>query len=152
MERKFHTHDIHWLIFVDFMEANLDFARGKFTGIEGKKKTRMLWDDLTNQLNSAGLGLRTREKWQKAWTDLKSKIKQKTATLKFLQQGTRILGIFGSSCFEGTNNPERGIPSTSTVRETETVIEEDNPSTPLSIQTPTTDRKRHLPLENTPFS
>ncbi|KAK9692617.1 Myb/SANT-like DNA-binding domain [Popillia japonica] len=197
MEKKFHTHDTHWLIFVDFMEKNSDFARGKFTGIEGKKKNRMLWDDLTNQLNSAGLGVRTREKWQKAWTDLKSKVKQKAATLKFLQQGTgggeethkpltdielRILGIFGSSCFEGTDNPERGIPSSSIPREAEMVVEENNscssssvqtpttiPSSSIpreaemvveennscsssSVQTPTTIRKRRLSVENTPFS
>ncbi|KAI4456198.1 zinc finger protein [Holotrichia oblita] len=128
MERKFHTHNTHWLIFVAFMEANIDFARGKFTGIGEKKKNRMLCDDLANQLNLAGLGVRTREKWQnessmkKEWIDLKSKIEQKAATLKFVQQGTggceettkpltdielRILGIFDSSCFEGTNNPER---------------------------------------------
>ncbi|KAK9754341.1 Transposase IS4 [Popillia japonica] len=138
------------------LAKNSDFARGKFTGIEGKKKNRMLWDDLTRE--------NTQRKMAK---NLKSKVKQTAATLKFQQQATgggeethkpltdielRILGIFGSSCFEGTDNLERGTPSCSTAREAEMVVEENTSCSSSSVQTPTTIRKRRLSIENTPFS
>ncbi|KAI4461550.1 hypothetical protein MML48_5g00016716 [Holotrichia oblita] len=125
---KFLTHSEHLQIMLDFMEENSTLATGSFAGPEGKKLQRKKWDELTLLLNGAGFGERSREKWQKTWTDLKSKSRSRAAQLKLQSNKTgggekeskeltvieeRILALIGPSSFEGTNTPERGLSTTS---------------------------------------
>lgn len=58
----------HWEIIINFMETHLDVARGRINGPAGKETFKKLWVELANQLNAAGLGERTVQKWQKVCT------------------------------------------------------------------------------------
>lgn len=61
----FKISESHWQLLCAFMESHPDFATGKFTGPKGKAVHRQLWEQLSHELNSLGLGTRTVEKWQK---------------------------------------------------------------------------------------
>lgn len=55
----------HVEVLADFMESNPEFARGRLSVANAKEKFKELWSQLTNRLNSLGLGVKTVEKWQK---------------------------------------------------------------------------------------
>lgn len=61
----FRTSSTHWEIIINFMEENKDLAKGFLNGASGKERTKQLWEELTIQLNSAGLGEKSVIKWQK---------------------------------------------------------------------------------------
>ncbi|KAK4882435.1 hypothetical protein RN001_005754 [Aquatica leii] len=132
----------HWEIIVNFVENYPVVATGKFQGPNGKVQYRKLWEELTLQLNSAGLGQRTTEKWQKTWTDFKYTLKKKAsayqqglhhtgggaATIpKVTELVVRILNVLGTTFYAGladikemgvggnVENPEEllNVPSTS---------------------------------------
>ncbi|KAK4882662.1 hypothetical protein RN001_005981 [Aquatica leii] len=117
-------------------------ATGKFQGPNGKVQYRKLWEELTLQLNSAGLGQRTTEKWQKTWTDFKYTLKKKASAYqqglhqtgggpakipKLTELEVRILNVLGTTFYAGladikemgvggnVENPEEllNVPSTS---------------------------------------
>lgn len=58
----------HWDIIINFMELHPDFARNRVAGPTGRETIKKLWNELTNKLNSLGLGERTVQKWQKVIT------------------------------------------------------------------------------------
>ncbi|KAK5648143.1 hypothetical protein RI129_003035 [Pyrocoelia pectoralis] len=93
--------DIHWETIAEFMQNRLmqnrpDFATGKIHNPTGRETYKRLWKELTLKLNSAGLGERTIEKWQKnlyitdnvvhnelfqTWTDFKCNLKKKASEI-----------------------------------------------------------------------
>lgn len=70
---NFKTKPCHWEIILDFFTANPTLATGKFSGVTGREKQRKLWEELVFHLNSAGLGEKSVDKWQKVCL-LKTKI------------------------------------------------------------------------------
>ncbi|KAI8120493.1 hypothetical protein CVS40_8307 [Lucilia cuprina] len=72
---------------VDYMSENLEFARGKFSGISSNFKYKEQWQLLTESLNSLGGCAKTVEQWKKCWIDLKSGVKKSVnARRKFINQ------------------------------------------------------------------
>ncbi|KAK4882220.1 hypothetical protein RN001_005539 [Aquatica leii] len=139
---SFKVDEKHWEIIVNFVENYPVVATGKFQGPNGKVQYRKLWEELTLQLNSAGLGQRTTEKWQKTWTDFKYTLKKKASAYqqglhqtgggpakipKLTELEVRILNVLGTTFYAGladikemgvggnVENPEEllNVPSTS---------------------------------------
>ncbi|CAH1101479.1 unnamed protein product [Psylliodes chrysocephalus] len=126
----------HMEVLIDFMETHNDFATGRLSTNNAKEKYKLLWTELTIRLNSLGLGERTKEKWQKTWTDYKCNLKKKASEIKNAQEGTgggpelkkqlsnmemRVLSLLGNTFYEGCGTPERGLnyikPNTSVPEE-----------------------------------
>ncbi|KAF5276398.1 hypothetical protein FQR65_LT16346 [Abscondita terminalis] len=114
----------HWEIIANFIETYPVVATGKFEGPNGKSQYRKLWEDLTLQLNSAGLGQRTTEKWQKTWTDFKYALKKKASAYRqdLHQTGggpakvpkltvieIRMLQVLGNTFYAGVDVKEVGV-------------------------------------------
>lgn len=115
----------HWDIFVDFFGTYPDLAKGRFSASSnGKDLYKKLWNELTLQLNSLGLGEKTTEKWQKTWSDFKCGLKKKAAEISRMQRITgggppfekkltevemKLLAILGETFYKGCNVPEQGV-------------------------------------------
>ncbi|KAF5278232.1 hypothetical protein FQR65_LT15721 [Abscondita terminalis] len=127
----FKVDERHWEIITNFVENYPVVATGKFQGPNGKSHYRKLWEELTLQLNSAGLGQRSTEKWQKTWTDFKYTLKKKASAhhqdlnqtgggpakipkLNYLEM--RMLHVLGKTFYSGLDVKEmvvvRHVPST----------------------------------------
>lgn len=53
------------------MEEHRDFAQNRISGLDAKKETALLWEDLTNRLNSTSNGVtKSTDKWIKVWLAL----------------------------------------------------------------------------------
>lgn len=63
--RSFKVREVHWQIVTDYMENHPDFAKGRLNHSEARLQYRKMWEELTEQLNSAGYGQKSVEKWQK---------------------------------------------------------------------------------------
>lgn len=61
----FRPKEEHLETIIQFMENHPDFATGRLSVANARKKFKELWQDLTNKLNSLGEGSRPVEKWQK---------------------------------------------------------------------------------------
>lgn len=62
---SFKIREEHISTLANFMEDNIEFARGRLSSANSRDQFRKLWLDLTNRLNSLGYGGRTVEKWQR---------------------------------------------------------------------------------------
>ncbi|CAH1118225.1 unnamed protein product, partial [Phaedon cochleariae] len=125
---SFKMNSSHWQLMVCFMEQHDAFAKGKFAGPTGKAMHRKLWERLSAELNALGFGSRSVEKWQKTWADIKYNVKKKAANNKkeyartgggpdketpLTDWGIKILGILGTTFFEGVDSSECGVPQES---------------------------------------
>ncbi|EFN60594.1 hypothetical protein EAG_04019 [Camponotus floridanus] len=55
------------LLMLQFMEEHWDFVQNRISGLDAKKETALLWEDLTNRLNSTSNGVtKSTDKWIKA--------------------------------------------------------------------------------------
>ncbi|KAJ8953383.1 hypothetical protein NQ318_023500 [Aromia moschata] len=83
-----------------------------------------MWIELTQKLNSVGLGHKTVDKWQKSWSDYKQNLKKKAAEIdrsrkltgggpgseKMLSEfDLKVLGILGESFYKGVGVEEIGV-------------------------------------------
>lgn len=55
----------HWNVIIKYMVSHRKFARGQFSGPQGKKNQKGMWMELSSMLNSLGGGQKPVEKWQK---------------------------------------------------------------------------------------
>ncbi|KAK3917645.1 Ethylene-responsive transcription factor [Frankliniella fusca] len=104
---------------IDFMVAHPDFAAGRLSGVQGLQGQRALWERVTREGNSKGPAKET-EQWQKAWTDMKTRIRSKALALKAARHQTgnkplniptlteydkQVLGLMGQAATEGLSVP-----------------------------------------------
>lgn len=53
-------------IMLQFMEEHPDMAQNRLQGLEGKKRSEILWEQLAKELNSCGHGVtKSTDKWIK---------------------------------------------------------------------------------------
>lgn len=55
----------HWQILLDFCEKNTEIITNKFNGPDGKAKGNVLWQSLSQKLNSLGFGEKSKDEWRK---------------------------------------------------------------------------------------
>lgn len=72
---SFKVKEAHWELMVSFMEEHHFLATGRFVAPNARNNAKLLWKELSDQLNALGYGERSPEKWQKVSSDL-SKISQ----------------------------------------------------------------------------
>ncbi|XP_046401380.1 zinc finger protein 205-like isoform X2 [Ischnura elegans] len=65
---------------LEFIEANKDLAKGKFSTPQGAKDAVRLWEEAAVKLNACGVRKSWKE-WRKCWHDLKTATKGKVAAL-----------------------------------------------------------------------
>ncbi|XP_036150553.1 uncharacterized protein LOC118648332 [Monomorium pharaonis] len=86
---------------LQFMEKHPDLAQNRVQGTDAKKKSNMLWEQLTSSLNSCGSGTtKTVDKWIKSWRDWRVDVKAKATRLKSYQKGTGGGGANGNPLLE----------------------------------------------------
>lgn len=106
---------------LQFMEKHPDLAQNRVQGTDAKKKSNMLWEQLTSSLNSCGSGTtKTVDKWIKvrtiiiiitlfiiimfydlqSWRDWRVDVKAKAARIKSYQKGTGGGGANGNPLLE----------------------------------------------------
>nr|CAI5842467.1 unnamed protein product [Callosobruchus analis] len=116
------------------MELHPDFAKNRISAATGRATMKKLWEELTNQLNSLGLGQRSTAKESLSgrerviqriptWTEYKCVLKRKAADNKSNIDGKgggpprgsvltaldqRVLSILGTSFYQGLGMPENG--------------------------------------------
>lgn len=62
---------------VDFMQENYTFLVGKFSGMEGRLKKSLKWQEFGDVLNKIRPPTKNVAKWKKTWADMKSETKKK---------------------------------------------------------------------------
>ncbi|XP_046621100.1 uncharacterized protein LOC124305567 [Neodiprion virginianus] len=97
------------------MYNHREFAAGRLIGARGKEKGDELWKALTRELNSLGIE-KTQIQWQKAWKDIKTRVRPKAVSLKnapiktgnfpmddntLSKEDLMILGLIGPAATEG---------------------------------------------------
>ncbi|XP_046804973.1 uncharacterized protein LOC124419447 isoform X2 [Lucilia cuprina] len=61
---------------VEYMSANLEFARGQFNRLNSNVHFKEKWESLAISLNSLGGSDKSVEQWIKCWIDLKAAVKK----------------------------------------------------------------------------
>ncbi|CAH1981439.1 unnamed protein product [Acanthoscelides obtectus] len=87
------------------MMKNPELARGRLSSSQVRKDYSKLWSELTNKLNSLGLGQKSVDKWQKSWSDYKLNLKKKAAEI----ERSRNLTGGGPACSKTLNDFELKI-------------------------------------------
>lgn len=57
--------EAHWHVILNFMTKHQELAKGRLNTSQARKDYNKLWAELTNKLNSLGLGQKPVDKWQK---------------------------------------------------------------------------------------
>ncbi|XP_044761062.1 uncharacterized protein LOC123318484 [Coccinella septempunctata] len=122
-ERRPKTNPLQWSTFLDFAEVHPEIITKKFNCLNGRKKYEEKWKEISNILNSMGYQSKPVEKWQKAVSDWRSKVKSKAATIKkemgktggggpsssLNENELRLLAIIGETSIRGVTQEEIGI-------------------------------------------
>lgn len=95
MDKRLKTHPSQWAVFLDFAETNPQILTKKFDGQTARKKYNVLWEEISNTLNSMGYIKKTVEKWQKVsmLVGINNVLKFKYLGQRFLKLVSRNLGV-----------------------------------------------------------